>query len=99
MLIFMATQDMVDFHAKLFEHCLNNKGKSQETEVKKDSVTKDAEEIMNRFHSKVEDEPKMTYNDIPLLQLHGSMTQSDRMRVFKQFKEADSGVLLCTGKI
>jgi len=68
MLIFMATQDMVDFHGELLDRCLNWSG--------------DSEDDSNRH--------------VEFLRLHGSMSQADRMRVFKAFREATSGVLLCT---
>ena len=57
MLIFCATQDMVDFHTELLEYGVQN---------------------------------------IEFFKLHGNMTQSERTQVFKTFRAADSGVLLCT---
>lgn len=58
MLIFMATQDMVDYHTELLSTVLSN--------------TAD------------------------FLRLHGNMTQNDRTHVFQSFKNAQSGVLICT---
>ncbi|KAJ9596853.1 hypothetical protein L9F63_012109, partial [Diploptera punctata] len=57
MLIFCATQDMVDFHTELLEYGVTS---------------------------------------VQLFKLHGNMTQSERTQVFKTFRAADSGVLLCT---
>lgn len=57
MLIFFATQDMVDFHTELLVYGLQG---------------------------------------IQFFKLHGNMTQSERTQVFKTFRTADSGVLLCT---
>ena len=37
-----------------------------------------------------------TTERISLFRLHGSMTQSERMSVFRSFRDASSGVLLCT---
>lgn len=58
MLIFMATQDMVDYHTELLNTVLSN--------------TAD------------------------FLRLHGNMSQNDRTHVFQSFKNAQSGVLICT---
>lgn len=34
--------------------------------------------------------------DVEFFKLHGSMTQKERTEVFKTFRQAKSGVLLCT---
>ena len=34
--------------------------------------------------------------DVEFFKLHGSMTQKERTEVFKTFRQATSGVLLCT---
>lgn len=34
--------------------------------------------------------------DVEFFRLHGSMTQKERTDVFKTFRQANSGVLLCT---
>ncbi|PSN52014.1 putative ATP-dependent RNA helicase DDX31 [Blattella germanica] len=57
MLIFCATQDMVDYHTKLLQYGLTG---------------------------------------IEFFKLHGNMTQNERTQVFKTFRAAESGVLLCT---
>ncbi|PNF16318.1 hypothetical protein B7P43_G10839 [Cryptotermes secundus] len=62
MLIFCATQDMVDFHTELLARVL---GGSAQVNVE-------------------------------FFKLHGNMTQKERTDVFKTFRAADSGVLLCT---
>lgn len=62
MLIFLATQDMVDFHTELLALVL---GGSAQVSVE-------------------------------FFKLHGNMTQNERTDVFKTFRAADLGVLLCT---
>ncbi|XP_076232375.1 ATP-dependent DNA helicase DDX31 isoform X2 [Calliopsis andreniformis] len=70
-LIFMATQDMVDYH----------------TEILSSVLGKPVDE---------EDEDSDPLVDVEFFKLHGSMTQKERTEVFKTFREARSGVLLCT---
>nr|CAH0110851.1 unnamed protein product [Daphnia galeata] len=62
-LIFMTTQDSVDYHAELF----------------------------NRVLAKREDRPSISF-----YKLHGNMPQKDRTSIFKEFRDTESGVLLCT---
>ncbi|CAL7947798.1 unnamed protein product [Xylocopa violacea] len=70
-LIFMATQDMVDYH----------------TEILSAVLTKPVDE---------DDDDSDPLVDVEFFKLHGSMTQKDRTEVFKTFRQAKSGVLLCT---
>ena len=71
LLIFMATQDMVDYH----------------TEILSSVLTKPVDEDND------DSDPLV---DVEFFRLHGSMTQKDRTDVFKTFRLAKSGVLLCT---
>lgn len=43
-----------------------------------------------------EDEDSEPLVDVEFFKLHGSMSQKDRTEVFKTFRNARSGVLLCT---
>lgn len=70
-LIFMATQDMVDYH----------------TEILSSVLTKPVDE---------DDDDSEPLVDVEFFKLHGSMTQKERTEVFKTFRLAKSGVLLCT---
>ncbi|XP_078687440.1 ATP-dependent DNA helicase DDX31-like isoform X2 [Branchiostoma floridae x Branchiostoma belcheri] len=69
MLVFLATQDSVDFHHLLLNNILNGDD---------------------------DDDAELGGSDITFSRLHGNMTQQERTEVFKQFREARSGVLLCT---
>ncbi|XP_015176511.1 PREDICTED: probable ATP-dependent RNA helicase DDX31 [Polistes dominula] len=71
MLIFMATQDMVDYY----------------TEILSTILTKSTDE---------EDEESDPLVDVEFLKLHGNMSQKERTEVFKNFRLANSSVLLCT---
>ncbi|XP_017767100.1 PREDICTED: probable ATP-dependent RNA helicase CG8611 [Eufriesea mexicana] len=70
-LIFMATQDMVDYHAEILSSVL----------------TKPIDE---------DDDDSDPLVDVEFFKLHGSMSQKERTEVFKTFRLAKSGVLLCT---
>nr|XP_012145809.1 PREDICTED: probable ATP-dependent RNA helicase CG8611 [Megachile rotundata] len=70
-LVFMATQDMVDYH----------------TEILSSVLTKPVDE---------DDDDSDPLVDVEFFKLHGNMTQKERTDVFKTFRQANSGVLLCT---
>ncbi len=67
MLVFMATQDMVDFHAELLDLCLNSR------ESDSDNDGNDDDDDNNK--------------KISFLRLHGSMSQAERVAVFKRFRD------------
>ncbi|CAL4135053.1 unnamed protein product, partial [Meganyctiphanes norvegica] len=109
MLIFMSTQDMVDYHTAVFSRILARYG--QEKKIKKSSLARRAEKVLageeDDGESGVEsqsddddddDDEDDENNDSNILfsKLHGNMTQQDRTSVFNAFREASSGVLLCT---
>lgn len=70
-LIFMATQDMVDYH----------------TEILSSVLTKPTDE---------DDDDSDPLVVMEFFKLHGSMTQKERIEIFKIFRQAKSGILLCT---
>ncbi|XP_033228325.1 probable ATP-dependent RNA helicase CG8611 [Belonocnema kinseyi] len=70
-LVFMATQDMIDYH----------------TDILSNVLSKPEDE---------EDEDSDPLVDVEFFKLHGSMSQKERTDVFKTFRLAKSGVLLCT---
>ncbi|XP_012214614.2 ATP-dependent DNA helicase DDX31 [Linepithema humile] len=71
MLIFMATQDMVDYHTDILSFIL----------------TKPIDD---------NDEDSDPLVDVEFFKLHGNMTHMERKEIFKTFRQAKSGVLLCT---
>ena len=106
-LIFLPTQDSVDYHCELFDRCLNN-GECEETaeppsKYGNNELTDDAKDVLGENADELDDsmEERSRRNgsmDIKLFKLHGSMIQKDRMDVFKKFRasESDGGILLCT---
>ncbi|XP_063972541.1 probable ATP-dependent RNA helicase DDX31 [Diachasmimorpha longicaudata] len=70
-LVFMATQDMIDFYAEIFP-------------------------LVLRKSTDDEDDDSEALVDVEFFKLHGSMSQKERTEIFKTFRQARSGVLLCT---
>lgn len=101
LLVFLATQDMVDYHCELLDRCLNldhvrsKGGKSNRLSGRNPSA--EAREMLSEVNVDETALPKSDERDgIPFLKLHGSMGQKDRVDVFNNFRKASSGVLLCT---
>lgn len=68
-LVFMSTQDQVDFHFNLFQTTFNRI-------IRKNNL-----------------------DQIEFFKLHGNMEQKERMKIFQQFKNTETGVLISTGNI
>ncbi|KAJ8919054.1 hypothetical protein NQ315_016960 [Exocentrus adspersus] len=85
--VFMATSQMVDYHYELFTKYLvkmpRNRGKLKSGDV---VLLEDVQDS--------DDEEEVL--DMEFFKLHGSMDQSKRKEVFKGFRNAKTGVLLCT---
>lgn len=97
MLIFMATQDMVDFHTELFSSVLGTREKAKDTgDLDVDSDVEDEYGLLEKKDDEEADESDPSLIDIEFFKLHGNMAQKDRTDVFKSFRSATSGVLLCT---
>lgn len=102
MLIFMATQDMVDFLMELFDRTLNVPDEPHPSFRPKKSfsemnLTEDAKSFVGtEFIDEPQTPARKKLVPIELLKLHGNMSQSERANVFKMFREADAGLLLCT---
>ena len=101
LLVFLATQDMVDYHCELLDRCLNLDhldGKGDKSSRLSDmNLSAEAREMLGEVNANETPLPKSDREDgIPFLKLHGSMGQKDRVDVFNNFRNATSGVLLCT---
>jgi len=101
MLVFLPTQDMVDFYTKFLEIILwGEKGEDTNDAVDDDAgeITEDAKLLMGDkyFDKKVKQKLSGLDQSIRLLRLHGSMKQADRLAVFQDFRSSASGVLMCT---
>ncbi|CAB3255495.1 unnamed protein product [Arctia plantaginis] len=111
MIVFMATLEMVDYHSELIELVLTGKDvkvkkkKLEKSKAKKRKANEDdaedaesSEEDSDEFQVDYEEpsEGALIPVDIEMFSLHGSMPHEQRMEVFKQFRAAKSGVLICT---
>ena len=103
-LIFMPTQDSVDYHSELLGRCINNansKREINEISDQEDELTSEAKQFLgnNKLKDKSSNDASVSdLKQIRMFKLHGSMSQKDRMDVFNKFRGADSdgSVLLCT---
>lgn len=105
MLVFMATQDMVDYHTTIFTRILRRYGREV---TKTSSLARRAEKVLageeddgesgveSQSDEELDDEDDDNEDEILFSKLHGNMTQQDRTSVFNAFRSANSGVLLCT---
>ncbi|XP_050359299.1 probable ATP-dependent RNA helicase CG8611 [Nymphalis io] len=104
MIVFMATLEMVDYLSELIETVLTGK----EDKVKKKNESEKNSKA-NKRKTKDEDsdsEYEMDYeapaeggivpHDLDVFSLHGSMAHENRIEVFKQFRVAKRGLLICT---
>jgi len=111
MLVFLPTQDMVDFYTSFLEIVLwgssdledqdaTSKEEFNDEENEEDEMTEDAKLVLGGDQLPGREKKSTTVKGldagIRLLRLHGSMKQGDRLRVFQEFRAATSGVLLCT---
>ena len=111
MLVFLPTQDMVDFYTSFLEivlwgsSTLEEGGASKEEfndeeNGEEDEMTEDAKLVLGGDQlpgrEKKPTAVKGLDSGIRLLRLHGSMKQGERLKVFREFRAATSGVLLCT---
>merc|ERR1712142_37527 len=100
MLVFLPTQDMVDFYTKFLEIILHGEEGEHTDDIAEDAgeITEDAKLLMGDKYFDKKLKPKLSGLDqsIRLLRLHGNMKQSDRLAVFQDFRSSSSGVLMCT---
>ena len=100
-LIFMPTQDSVDYHSELLGRCLNStssKTESENTSDQENEFTTEAKEFLKAENAPSNESKSSNFKDIELFKLHGSMSQKDRMDVFKKFRgtESNGSILICT---
>ncbi|XP_058835933.1 probable ATP-dependent RNA helicase CG8611 [Topomyia yanbarensis] len=93
-LVFMATQDLVDFHYDVMVEVLTQKKLDSDNENSSD----EDEENMSESDSESETDSTETIllPNVSFLKLHGKMTQIERSSVFREFRSSKSAVLLCT---
>ncbi|GAB0095827.1 RNA helicase [Sergentomyia squamirostris] len=81
LLVFLATQDLVDFHHDVMVEILTRR-----------IVEEEDEDVENEEKSTEE----CLLQGVRFFRLHGSMTQTERKSVFNEFRKCKSGVLLST---
>ncbi|KAL9695721.1 hypothetical protein quinque_015006 [Culex quinquefasciatus] len=89
-LVFMATQDLVDYHYDIMVEVL--------TQKKPDSDAENSDSDGEESSSEPETSPTsaILLPKVTFFKLHGKMTQIERSSVFKEFRAARTAVLLCT---
>uniref|UniRef100_A0A1B0DDC9 ATP-dependent RNA helicase n=1 Tax=Phlebotomus papatasi TaxID=29031 RepID=A0A1B0DDC9_PHLPP len=87
-LVFLATQDLVDFHHDIMVEILTRKVVEEEDE--------DVENEENDYEDGEKSGEECLLPGVRFFKLHGSMTQTERKSVFKEFRNCKSGVLLST---
>ncbi|KAL9692482.1 hypothetical protein quinque_016420, partial [Culex quinquefasciatus] len=89
-LVFMATQDLVDYHYDIMVEVL--------TQKKPDSDAENSDSDGESSSSEPETSPAsaILLPKVTFFKLHGKMTQIERSSVFKEFRAARTAVLLCT---
>ncbi|GFN87406.1 RNA helicase [Plakobranchus ocellatus] len=104
MIVFLSTQDSVEFHARLFDQVLGRQQSIQKklTDLAStgdedigDSEDSDFErdDLNSKGTGKQQSKPK---KGLKVFKLHGDMEQKERSQTFQDFTAASSGVLLCT---
>lgn len=95
LLIFMSTQDLIDYHYDIMVEIL---AREKSTHEKDDLKFDDDDEDLLGLESDddEEDTEDGLLPGLKFFKLHGSMTQVERSSVFKEFREVKTGVLLCT---
>ncbi|KAG7304030.1 hypothetical protein JYU34_010955 [Plutella xylostella] len=103
MIVFMATLEMVDYHSELIETVLTGekvkvKKKDNKKSKKKKSDDQSDEDSSSDsdFAADYQQEGSLVPVELEMFSLHGSMPHERRMEVFKQFRLAKRGVLICT---
>lgn len=95
-LVFMATQDMIDFHTELLNAVLvkGDNDRDLGDEEEKEVGDSDGENSVKIEDS--DDEEVHGLVNVQIFKLHGSMSQQERTEVFKTFRGVKIGVLFCT---
>uniref|UniRef100_A0A2M4ALH3 ATP-dependent RNA helicase n=2 Tax=Anopheles triannulatus TaxID=58253 RepID=A0A2M4ALH3_9DIPT len=92
-LVFMATQDLVDFHYDIMVEVLTRKRLDSEDE--REDEDDDGEESEAEKEDGDEGD-SVLLPQLAFFKLHGRMSQVERSSVFQEFRKAKAAVLLCT---
>uniref|UniRef100_A0A2M4BDE0 ATP-dependent RNA helicase n=1 Tax=Anopheles marajoara TaxID=58244 RepID=A0A2M4BDE0_9DIPT len=94
-LVFMATQDLVDFHYDIMVEVLTRKRLDSEDE-REDDDDGEASEAEKENEDDDEEGDSVLLPQLAFFKLHGRMSQVERSSVFQEFRKAKAAVLLCT---
>jgi len=90
-IVFMSTQDAVEFHSRLFIHLFSKKPEDpMETNEKLQDLA------MGRRNADLDSDDDEEEPILAVWRLHGDMSQKDRTKTFAEFGKATTGVLFCT---
>ncbi|XP_055615640.1 probable ATP-dependent RNA helicase CG8611 isoform X2 [Toxorhynchites rutilus septentrionalis] len=92
-LVFMATQDLVDYHYNVMVEVLTQKKLDSDNE---NSSDEDEENDESESETEASSDGSILLPNVSFFKLHGKMTQIERSSVFREFRESKSAVLLCT---
>ncbi|GFS14731.1 RNA helicase, partial [Elysia marginata] len=112
MIVFLSTQDSVEFHARLFAQVLGCKRSIQKKlsdlasgakhdvgdsdDEVEDEIGEDQDSDSDVENGTVTETGKTIEQGLQIFKLHGDMNQKDRSKTFQDFTATTSGVLLCT---
>ncbi|XP_033758028.1 probable ATP-dependent RNA helicase DDX31 [Pecten maximus] len=82
MLVFLPTQDSVEFHYSIFHHFFGG-GNS-------------VPDVFSDLHLDLGNKKEVEKDALDFFRLHGEMAQKDRASVYQKFSKANSGILFCT---
>ncbi|XP_311385.4 probable ATP-dependent RNA helicase CG8611 [Anopheles gambiae] len=91
-LVFMATQDLVNFHYDVMTEVLT----LQKFGTTVDNEASESEEDINGDNNGPTDSSNVLLPGLKFYKLHGHMTQLERISVFNEFRKATAAVLICT---
>ncbi|XP_053676560.1 probable ATP-dependent RNA helicase CG8611 [Anopheles nili] len=93
LLVFMATQDLVDFHYDVMVEVLTvQKFAGSGSKIRTNTDT----ERSTTTGTSEDSDGKVLLPNVTIFKLHGRMTQTERSGVFQAFRNANASVLLCT---
>ncbi|XP_049547905.1 probable ATP-dependent RNA helicase CG8611 isoform X1 [Anopheles darlingi] len=93
-LVFMATQDLVDFHYDIMVEVLTRKRLDSEDE--REDEAEDEENVSEKEDDDDDEGNSVLLPQLTFFKLHGRMSQVERSSVFQEFRKAKAAVLLCT---
>ncbi|XP_050099293.1 probable ATP-dependent RNA helicase CG8611 [Anopheles aquasalis] len=95
-LVFMATQDLVDFHYDIMVEVLTRKRLDSEDEREDEDDDEEVEKDDEDDDDEDDDGNSVLLPQLAFFKLHGRMSQVERSSVFQEFRKAKAAVLLCT---